>query len=296
MIMLSVDEWKSQTLTAIEHQLESILSLPTKCEQLLTAMRYSSLDGGKRIRPLFSVAAGYLSNAEMATTVTIGSAIELIHCFSLIHDDLPIMDNDDLRRGRPTNHKVFGDAVALLAGDALHALSFEILSSDSLKLDAATKLKIISLLAQSIGVQGMVGGQTIDWLSTGKRLELTQLQEMHLLKTGALLRAAIMAGYLAGSNCNSEQAQDIDLIAHKVGLLFQVVDDIIDVTEDTATLGKTAKKDIDQDKATYVSILGLAEAKTVAHTLHQEVIELINRQPGSWHLKALADSVYYRNY
>jgi farnesyl diphosphate synthase len=258
-------------------------------------MRYSSLLGGKRIRPLFTIAAGVLNNAPVNIATTIGATIELIHCFSLIHDDLPSMDNDDLRRGKPTNHKVYGDAVALLAGDALHTLCFEILSSEQLVLPAKRKLEIIRLIAKSIGVQGMVGGQTIDWLSTGKQLNLEQLQEMHLLKTGALLRTSILVGYLAGENFDADQYELIDIIAQKIGLLFQIVDDIIDVTEDTVTLGKTANKDQDNNKATYVNILGLEQAQIIAKNLHHEIVNLLLQQVSSKQLKYLTDLVYFRH-
>lgn len=293
--MSALNKWHEETLSAIERRLDTLLTIPSKCATLLTAMRYSSLDGGKRIRPLFTIAAGNMSKSDLDTSTTIGSAIEIIHCFSLIHDDLPIMDDDDLRRGKPTNHKVYGDAIALLSGDALHTLCFEILSSNELAISAKVKLKIINLLAKSIGLQGMVGGQAIDWLSTAKTLSLDQLQEMHLLKTGALLRAAILAGYMSGPLCNLEKLNTIDMIAQKIGLLFQVVDDIIDVTEDTETLGKTANKDISQAKVTYVSILGLDEAKRVAKQLYGEVIALLEKEVNSEQLKYLADNVYYRN-
>lgn len=279
----------------IEQKLQKILVQPAKCNTLLSAMQYSSLDGGKRIRPRFTVAAGILSDADLDATVTIGCAIELIHCFSLIHDDLPIMDNDDLRRGRPTNHKVYGDAVALLAGDALHALCFELLSSPELQIEITSKLNIINLIAHAIGLQGMVGGQTIDWLSTGKVLTLEQLQEMHLLKTGALLRASILAGFLAGRNVSEQQLKELDLIAKKIGLLFQIVDDIIDVTEDTATLGKTANKDQVNNKATYVNILGLNQTQLIARQLHEEIYKLIKIHKNGEQLQYLADCVYYRN-
>lgn len=293
--MQNFEQWHQQSLKQIESRISELLNLPSNCTTLIESIRYSCLDGGKRIRPFFTIAAGHLSNADLDTTLTIGSAVELIHCFSLIHDDLPIMDNDDLRRGKPTNHKIYGDAVALLAGDALNTLCFEVLSSEQLNLPAINKLNIINLLARSIGLQGMVGGQTIDWLSTGKNLTLNQLQKMHSLKTGALLRASILSGYLAGTDVNPEQYSRIDLIAQKIGLLFQIVDDIIDVTEDTATLGKTANKDHLQDKATYVSLLGLEQAQESAKNLHQEIIDLIQQQPNSQILKFLADNVCYRN-
>lgn len=293
--MVTLETWGVNAIAHIEKQLDLFLSQPSKCEILLESMRYSSLDGGKRIRPQFTIAAGILSNADYAATITIGCAIELIHCFSLIHDDLPIMDNDDLRRGQPTNHKVYGDAVALLAGDALHALCFEILADDKLNLESSIKLRIINLVAKSIGLQGMVGGQTIDWLSTNTGLTLDRLKEMHSLKTGALLRASILAGYLAGTDFNQQQYSDLDLIAQKIGLLFQVVDDIIDVTEDTATLGKTANKDLINNKATYVSILGLVKAQEIAKHLHLEISDLLKLQNNSDQLAYLADCVYYRH-
>lgn len=293
--MQDLSTWHQTTLAQIETQLTQSLVTNKKCQTLLSAMRYSTLDGGKRIRPLFTVASGNLSKAELKNTLIIGAAIEMIHCFSLIHDDLPIMDNDDLRRGRPTNHKVFGDAVALLAGDALHALCFELLSAANLNISDKHKLQIIQLIAKAIGIDGMVCGQTIDWLSTGQAITLNQLQEMHFSKTGALLRAAILAGYLAGTNFELAQYQQIDFIAQKIGLLFQIVDDIIDATEDTQTLGKTANKDILQDKATYVTVLGLVKAKQAALALHQETITLIQQQQHSQQLLFLANNVYYRN-
>lgn len=293
--MLDLKKWHDDNLNQIENELDNLLNIHNHCPTLVESMRYSCLDGGKRIRPLFTLAAGILSSAKRETLVTIGASIELIHCFSLIHDDLPIMDNDDLRRGKPTNHKIFGDAVALLAGDALHAVCFEILSSERLDLPAEKKLAIIHQIANSIGVQGMVGGQTIDWLSTGQKIDLQLLQKMHSLKTGALLKTSITAGYLAGSNYQDTQYQEINNIADKIGLLFQIVDDIIDVTEDTATLGKTANKDNHDNKATYVSILGLSEAQKTAADLHKEITTMLDSYPTGNHLKYLADLVYFRH-
>lgn len=293
--MEKLDLWNEQILNEIEIRLDEILSKPTKCSTLLEAMRYSSLDGGKRIRPQFTIAAGSLSQANCETAKTIGCAIELIHCFSLIHDDLPIMDNDDLRRGRPTNHKVYGEAVALLAGDALHAICFEILSDPMLDLEPAKKLTIINLVANSIGLEGMVGGQTIDWLSTNLKPAFENLQEMHSLKTGALLRAAILSGYLSGSKFDQTQYEELNTVAGKIGLLFQIVDDIIDATEDSITLGKTANKDQLNNKATYVNILGLANSRLIATELYSEIISLLNKQPNSMKLIYLANYVYYRH-
>jgi farnesyl diphosphate synthase len=293
--MTKLHRWHQQALRLIERQMAELLHRPTRCATLIESMRYSSLDGGKRIRPLFTLAAGTLSQADEETTIKCGCAIELIHCFSLIHDDLPIMDNDDLRRGKPTNHKVFGDAVALLAGDALHALCFEVLSGDTFNIAPQSKLRIIHLVAEAIGLIGMVGGQSLDWLSTGKLLSFGQLQEMHLLKTGALLRAAILSGYLAGPTYNQDQFTRLQQLANKIGLLFQIVDDIIDVTEESSTLGKTANKDAASNKATYVSVLGLDQAKNAAHQLHHEIIKLLKAEKDSTKLAYLADCVYFRH-
>lgn len=289
------NNWHERALKDIENTLINVFSQDCASENLLKSMKYSTLDAGKRIRPLFCLASGVLSDADYKNILLIGSALEIIHCFSLIHDDLPIMDNDGLRRGKPTNHIVYGDAVALLAGDALHSLSFEILSSEKLKLSDNKKLNIICRVAKAIGINGMVGGQTIDWLSSGKHLTVDELKEMHGLKTGALLKASIITGYLAGDNYSQNVLMQMEIIADKIGLLFQIVDDIIDVTETTETLGKTANKDHEQDKATYVTILGLDDSKQLAATLHKEIINLLKQHDNSEILQYLTDLVYYRN-
>ena len=294
--MLDLEQWHTQSLVAIEQCLDLILAPNLNYpSELLASIRYSTLDGGKRIRPLFCLASAELNQAQAENALLVGCAIEMIHCFSLIHDDLPIMDNDDLRRGKPTNHKVFGDAVALLAGDALQALCFELLSSIKLTIPSNNKLQIINLVASSIGLLGMVGGQTIDWLSTGHKLDLAQLQKMHQLKTGALLKASILAGYLTGNTYDQQQYQLLSEIADNIGLLFQIVDDIIDVTQDTQTLGKTANKDLLQDKATYVNILGLEVAKHSAEQLYLNTINKIEQLDNNQQLSFLTAKVYYRN-
>ena len=287
--------WHQKSNLDIESTLERILDRQCSSPTLINSKKYSTLAGGKRISQLLTIAGGMLSNANYQATLEIGAALEMIHCFSLIHDDLPIMDNDDLRRGKPTNHKVYGDAIALLAGDALQALCFEILCSSLPNLTAEKKLAIIHKTSHAIGLNGMVGGQAIDWLSSGKNLSQQELQLMHTLKTGALLSAAIITGYIAGDNYNSNSLIQIEEVSNKIGLLFQIVDDIIDITQDTATLGKTANKDEEQDKATYVNLLGLENAQIQAKELHSEIINLINLQDNSSALKYLADTVYFRN-
>ncbi|MDD3267175.1 MAG: polyprenyl synthetase family protein [Burkholderiales bacterium] len=290
-----VKEWHKLSLAKIDSLMDSLLTIKTPCETLVESMRYSSLNGGKRIRPLLTLSASVLSHANVEDALLIGSTIELIHCFSLIHDDLPIMDNDSMRRGKPTNHIIYGDAVALLTGDALHAICFEILSSNKISVTAEKKIKIINLIANAIGVHGMVCGQTIDWLNTGKKIPLHELQQMHTLKTGALIRASILSGYLAGDGFHDSQYQRMDDISQKIGLLFQVVDDIIDATEDSHTLGKTANKDAEQNKSTYVTLLGLEEAKKSALNLHKNIIEIIKLENNSEYLQYLTDQIYYRN-
>lgn len=287
--------WITINQQKIEQQLHELLNINGSCQTLLESMHYSSLLGGKRIRPLFTLASGKLSNANTETLLIIGGAIELIHCFSLIHDDLPIMDNDDLRRGKPTNHKVYGDAIALLAGDALHTYAFEILSNETLQINTKHKIKIIHNIACAIGVNGMVGGQAIDWLSTGKILSLEQLKHMHSLKTGKLISSSIICGYLAGENINENTLKMLTNIAEKIGLLFQIVDDIIDVTQSSETLGKTANKDLDNNKATYVNLLGLNKAKQSAQNLYQEITDELKLHVNTLELQQLTNIVYYRN-
>ncbi len=260
-----------QILTKIEDRLNELL-VNNDNLVLLEAMRYSSLNGGKRVRPFLVMAAGKISQAQSAVLLDIGVAIELIHCYSLIHDDLPAMDDDDLRRGLPTCHKQYGEAMAILAGDALQAQAFVVLSSDSLRLDCAIKLKIINLVASSAGVNGMVGGQALDLLSTGTNLTLPQLQHMHIKKTGALISAAILSGYLAGANCKPEIYDKLVLIANNIGLLFQITDDLLDITQTTEVLGKTAGKDLTAEKATYPSIYGIEETRNLAEKVHAEAI------------------------
>ncbi|MDQ5920004.1 MAG: farnesyl diphosphate synthase [Pseudomonadota bacterium] len=283
-----------QILTKIEDRLNELL-VNNDNLVLLEAMRYSSLNGGKRVRPFLVMAAGKISQAQSAVLLDIGVAIELIHCYSLIHDDLPAMDDDDLRRGLPTCHKQYGEAMAILAGDALQAQAFVVLSSDSLRLDCAIKLKIINLVASSAGVNGMVGGQALDLLSTGTNLTLPQLQHMHIKKTGALISAAILSGYLAGANCKPEIYDKLVLIANNIGLLFQITDDILDATADTNTLGKTANKDWAANKATYVNILGLEKAQHMADNLYNTTIEMLRHLSQSEELTTLTHFVYNRS-
>jgi geranylgeranyl pyrophosphate synthase len=245
--------------------------------RLHQALRYSVLDGGKRTRPLLTYAAGKALGLDESELDAQACAVEFIHVYSLIHDDLPAMDNDDLRRGKPTSHKAFDEATAILAGDALQALAFEVLACDSsIKADAEQRIAMIKQLSQASGSQGMVGGQAIDLASVGRRLSLAELENMHLHKTGALIRAAVNLAALSKPGLDSAVAQKLDQYARCIGLSFQVKDDILDIECDTATLGKTQGKDVDNDKPTYPALLGLDGAKQKARELHEQAVACLS--------------------
>jgi farnesyl diphosphate synthase len=230
------------------------------------AMRYATLGGGKRVRPLLAYAAGEVAAADPAVVDAAAAAVELVHGYSLVHDDLPCMDDDTLRRGRPTCHVAFGEAIALLAGDALQALAFEVLARGGLPDPGGA----CALLAAASGVTGMAGGQAIDLGAVGTTLDLARLETMHRLKTGAMIRAAVLLGAACGAPLPDAQAAALDAYARAAGLAFQVVDDVLDVEGSAATLGKSAGKDAQQGKPTFVSLLGLAGAKARAEGLRRE--------------------------
>lgn len=244
--------------------------------QLHASASHSLAAGGKRIRPILAIAA---FEAVSATTsdrfpFAASSALELIHTYSLIHDDLPAMDDDDLRRGVPTLHKAFDEATAILIGDGLQTLAFQLLS-ESDKLSAEQKIRMIQYLAAASGFHGMVGGQYVDITSEGKEIDLSELQSLHAMKTGALIRASVALGGIAG-NASEQQLAALDHYADRIGLAFQVVDDILDVEGDTATLGKTQGKDEEADKATYVKFLGLEGAKDKAGQLLDDALKALD--------------------
>ena len=233
------------------------------------AMRYAVLDGGKRLRPLLVIAACEAVGGHAGAALRAGCAVELIHAYSLVHDDMPCMDNDVLRRGKPTVHVRFGEASALLAGDALQALAFEFLTPPDQGIPDATQARLCRLLARAAGHRGMAGGQAVDLAAVGHSLTEDELRHMHSLKTGALLHASVMMGAACGEP-PAAAAKGLDGYGHALGLAFQVVDDILDVTADSATLGKTPGKDAAQDKPTYVSLLGLDRARRHAVELLEE--------------------------
>ncbi len=238
------------------------------------AMRYVTLDGGKRVRASLVYAAGRAVDAPDEALDVPACAVEMIHAYSLVHDDLPCMDDDDLRRGKPTCHKAYDEATALLAGDALQSLAFEILANDpALNVGPAQRLRMIATLAQAAGAQGMAGGQAIDLASGGKTLTLAQLEDMHRRKTGALIRAAVLLGAQARADAAAEKLAALENYSHAVGLAFQIVDDILDVEGEAGTLGKNPGMDRARGKSTYPQVLGLAEAKARARALHAQALE-----------------------
>jgi farnesyl diphosphate synthase len=266
-------------------------------QRLHEAMRYAVLDGGKRVRPLLAFAAGELAGAQQARVDVAAAAVELIHAYSLVHDDMPCMDDDVLRRGKPTCHVQYDEATALLVGDSLQALAFQLLAQQCLSDDAARQLEMVKLLAVASGSRGMAGGQAIDLASVGKALTLPELEFMHIHKTGALIRAAILLGAYCGDQMGGDQLDRLDRFGKLIGLAFQVVDDVLDCEADTVTLGKTAGKDADNDKPTYVSLLGLQAARDMAQRLHGEALEtLAGFGPAAQRLRELADFIVLRKY
>ena len=265
-------------------------------QRLHEAMRYAVLDGGKRIRPLLAFAAGELAGADAARLDIAAAAVELIHAYSLVHDDMPCMDNDVLRRGKPTCHVQYDEATALLVGDSLQTLAFQLLAEHRLSDDAQRQLDMIKLLAVTTGSRGMAGGQAIDLVSVGKSLTLPELEFMHIHKTGALIRAAIMLGAHCGS-ASAPQLAKLDHFGKLIGLAFQVVDDVLDCEADTATLGKTAGKDADNGKPTYVTLLGVQAARDMAQQLHRDALEyLAEFGDSAQRLRELADFIVLRKF
>ena len=263
--------WTSHCQARIETFLDSRLPA-TDCipMRLHKAMRYAVLGGGKRVRPLLSFAAGELAGADVERVTVVAAAVELIHAYSLVHDDLPCMDDDILRRGKPTCHIEFDEATALLTGDSLQTLAFELLAEKPLADAPETQLNMIAQLAVASGSRGMAGGQAYDLDSVGKTLTLPELEFMHIHKTGALIRAAVMLGARCSNRLNEMQLNKLDHFAKRVGLAFQVVDDLLDTEATTATLGKTAGKDAENNKPTYVSILGINQARELAEKLQHD--------------------------
>ena len=289
--------WQQQAQAQTELTLERMLpTAATVPNTLHEAMRYSALDGGKRLRPLLVLAAAELGDADAAALEQAMAAIEMVHVYSLVHDDMPPMDNDSLRRGKPTCHVQYDEATALLVGDALQTQAFDVLSRPTGR-PAARQLKMVSVLAQASGSLGMAGGQAIDLANVGKAMNQTELEQMHGLKTGALIRAAVALGALSCPELDDAALQRLDQYAAKLGLAFQVIDDVLDCEADTATLGKTAGKDADNDKPTYVKLMGLAAARAYAETLVADAVALLEPfGEDALRLRQLAEYVTARNH
>jgi farnesyl diphosphate synthase len=288
--------WMSQRLESVELALGRWVGPPETVPPSLAApMRYAVLDGGKRLRPLLVLAACEAVEGHETAALRAACAVELMHAYSLVHDDMPCMDNDVLRRGKPTVHVQFGQASAMLAGDALQALAFELLTPDDTEVPAPVQAQLCRMLARAAGGQGMAGGQAIDLAHVGQRIDVQQLHEMHRLKTGALLLASVQMGAQCGQPDGQAMAA-LSEYGRTVGLAFQVVDDILDVTADSQTLGKTAGKDAAQDKPTFVSLMGLRQSQNYAQELLSQAQASLRHSglSDTRALQALADKLVNR--
>ena len=303
---LDFDAWVKLKQAHIEQVLDRILPgadiLPTT---LHSAMRYSILGGGKRVRALLCYAAAeiYIEDTSLVDISLVDSAacaLELMHAYSLVHDDMPCMDDDNLRRGKPSCHKQYDDATALLVGDSLQSLAFSAISQTSPSLNAQQQLQMLHILAKAAGSLGMAGGQAIDLSSVGKPLTQTELETMHRLKTGALIEAAVLIGAAStqsGASTNNAEKLALTRYAANIGLAFQVVDDILDVEGDSSILGKTAGKDANNNKPTYVTLLGLDATKIYAKQLHDEALAALKPfSKQALRLQQLADFIMHRRF
>jgi farnesyl diphosphate synthase len=288
------ERWTQSSLTAFEAALDDLVPA-TAPAGLGEAMRYAVLGGGKRLRPLLVLASCAAVGGDSFAAMRAACAVELIHAYSLVHDDMPCMDDDVMRRGKPTTHVAFGEAQAMLAGDAMQALAFEVLTPDT-GIAPALQARLCSLLARSAGHDGMAGGQAIDLASIGKALDECTLRDMHRRKTGVLLQASVMMGAACGPT-SAQATKCLSDYGAALGLAFQVVDDILDVTQDSEVLGKTAGKDQDANKPTYVSVLGLDAARALAQQLRAEAKAALAASglADVSHLSLLADSVVERD-
>ena len=293
MKLAEFEVWARAEVDAVEAALQAWVPVDAPAG-LGLAMRYGVLDGGKRVRPLFVLAASQAVHGDRDAAMRAACAVELIHAYSLVHDDMPCMDNDVLRRGKPTVHVQFGEAQAMLAGDAMQALAFEVLTPDH-GMAPALQARLCSLLARAAGYKGMAGGQAIDLASIGQPLGEHALRDMHHRKTGALLQASVLMGAACGDATAAQWAALADY-GDALGLAFQVVDDILDVTQASSTLGKTAGKDLDNNKPTYVTILGLDAARRHANELRDKAQTALARSglPDAAWLSLLADKVVDR--
>jgi len=290
--------WMLERQSRVEAALETLLpGVEHAPAHLHSAMRYAVLGGGKRVRPLLAYAAGELVAADLKRVDVVACAVELIHAYSLVHDDMPCMDDDRLRRGQPTVHVEFDEATALLVGDSLQSLAFQGLSENVLAASPEQQLTMIAILARAAGSRGMAGGQAIDLDSVGESLSVPELEFMHIHKTGALIRAAVALGARCGGALSDAQLDSLDHFSKFIGLAFQVVDDVLDADSSTATLGKTAGKDADNNKPTYVSVLGVERSRQLAAELYGEVLGILDHLPqGGARLRDIARFIFHREF
>lgn len=287
-------ERQSRVETALEKLLPGVEHAPAR---LHAALRYAVLGGGKRVRPLLTYAAGELVGADPERVDVVAGAVELIHAYSLVHDDLPCMDDDKLRRGKPTVHVEFDEATALLVGDSLQSLAFQALSEHVLAADPQRQLAMIATLARAAGSRGMAGGQAIDLQSVGQRLSVPELEFMHVHKTGALIRASIQLGAMCADSTGAVDLDALDRFAKVAGLGFQLVDDVLDAESSTATLGKTAGKDASDNKPTYVTVLGVEQSRTLADEMFDESLAALDLLPqGGARLRDIARFIFHREF
>ncbi|MGC4008570.1 MAG: (2E,6E)-farnesyl diphosphate synthase [Pseudomonas sp.] len=294
-----ISAYQARCQARVDAALEKLFIAPREeLTRIYAAMRYSVVNGGKRVRPLLAYAACEALGGEAERADGAACAVELIHAYSLVHDDLPAMDDDDLRRGQPTTHIAYDEACAILAGDGLQALAFEVIGNAQLNpQDAQTRLDMLMILTRAAGSAGMVGGQAIDLESVGRKIDQAALETMHRHKTGALIEASVQLGALASGRANADALQALRRYAEAVGLAFQVQDDILDVESDTVTLGKTQGKDQAHDKPTYPALLGLDAAKAYALALRDQALAALegfgdNAEP----LRALARYIVERRH
>lgn len=283
----------------VDSALEQLLQAPSApLERLYAAMHYSVMNGGKRIRPLLVFASCQALGGAIQQAYGAACAVELIHAYSLVHDDLPAMDDDDLRRGKPTTHKAFDEAYAILAGDALQSLAFYALGDEQLSpLSCTQRLNMLQVLSQASGAAGMVGGQAIDLSAVGQNISQSTLELMHRHKTGALIQASVQLGAIASSAATPQALVALEHYAQAIGLAFQVQDDILDVTSDTQTLGKQQGSDAEHDKPTYPALLGLNEAQAYAYALRDQALAaLVDFDERADHLRHLAEYIVSRSH
>ena len=292
-----LEEFLQTCQRRIEAVLEHELKRESPSDELQEAMHYACLGGGKRIRPVLVYGANLALGGDLSNADAAAAAVELMHSYSLVHDDLPAMDDDDLRRGKASVHKAYSEATAILVGDALQSLAFTMLSRSTPKLAAYAQLQQVQELARAVGNDGMVAGQALDFAATGVETSLDDLQTLHGLKTGALIRASVTLGALSVDNCDTERLQQLQSFADCIGLVFQVRDDILDVTSDTEQLGKPQGSDQLNGKATYVSLLGLERAQSKASELAEGALQALQElSPEADMLRDLAHYIVARNH